>query len=101
MPVIFLRDIASGLDQLAPARQVVDGQQRIRTYWALSRLSFYRILTSGTTSQFDDPITLRLPASDLMSFQKVSGIESLTMSLVLIYFALIPTIVRFFRSLLE
>lgn len=31
MPVIFLRDIASGLDQLAPARQVVDGQQRIRT----------------------------------------------------------------------
>jgi hypothetical protein len=31
MPVIFLRDIASGLDKLAPARQVVDGQQRIRT----------------------------------------------------------------------
>jgi len=31
MPVIFLRDIASGLDQLEPARQVVDGQQRIRT----------------------------------------------------------------------
>lgn len=31
MPVIFLRDTASGLDQLEPARQVVDGQQRIRT----------------------------------------------------------------------
>jgi hypothetical protein len=31
MPVIFLRDLASGLDELAPARQVVDGQQRIRT----------------------------------------------------------------------
>lgn len=31
MPVIFLRDLASGLDELTPARQVVDGQQRIRT----------------------------------------------------------------------
>ena len=27
----FLRDLAAGLDRLAPARQVVDGQQRIRT----------------------------------------------------------------------
>lgn len=31
MPVIFLRDVASDLGRLEPRRQVVDGQQRIRT----------------------------------------------------------------------
>ena len=31
MPVIFLRDVPADLDRLEPRRQVVDGQQRIRT----------------------------------------------------------------------
>jgi hypothetical protein len=31
MPVIFLRDLPADLDKLEPVRQVVDGQQRIRT----------------------------------------------------------------------
>jgi hypothetical protein len=31
MPVIFLRDLPGDLDNLEPVRQVVDGQQRIRT----------------------------------------------------------------------
>src|SRR5437764_1428576 len=31
MPVLFLRDSPSGLDTMEPVREVVDGQQRIRT----------------------------------------------------------------------